>query len=1047
MLKLVEIIKDYPMKDQEPVHALKGLTVNFRRNEFVAILGPSGCGKTTLLNIIGGLDRYTSGDLIIEGKSTKNYKDGDWDTYRNHSIGFVFQSYNLIQHQSIIKNVELALTIGGISKDERRERAIKALEKVGLQGLEKKKPNQLSGGQMQRVAIARALINEPEILLADEPTGALDSETSIQIMDLLKEVSKDCLVIMVTHNPDLANAYANRIIKMKDGLLLSDTNPYSDEQESLDHKKDVDTPIEKSNKGNKKKSSMSFFTATGLSFSNLLSKLKRTILVAIAGSIGIIGVSSVLAVSYGVRNYISDMQDDMLSNYPLTISEKSVDLASLMSGLSNWDSKVISDFDPTTEVGLDSMIRYLMDKYKDIFSVKQNDINEELISYIGNNIDKKYISSISYDHSIDVTNNIFTAWDRGRGDKGIQNISLNALTQMYISELSTVPDFGQYSMFVNLFTDFMKQLPGDEEFILSQYDLLGNSQMAKEANEIMLVVDDNQTLTDLVYAQMGFYTEKEFINISQKAIKVNEGTLTPEDEIKYSYPEKYTFDDILGKKLYYVPDIYEYGTIDTDQLRFVIDLSALAGGDATMSNVEFNLEYNKSGDLISGTGMGLPLVLTRAVGDKPADDNPTPWVGMWSGDLSFYSEALEQNVKIPYVINLKDDGKATLSAYISNPPYVTPEVDYVHIDNEINAYKYNGIIDDITAVPGAQEVVIKGILKKKPNVNFGSLSRGVYFTPALTKKYINDTKNTDVIASEDTSKRGLASYITNSINETFEAYVTYTFTSFAKGEDDNVVEDVVGYANTINSDLRSSLSSMISIGTTSAVDNNRAALRSLSGLSAKKNRTGQYVIGEYPQTISIYPKDFASKRQVNKMLDDWNADKDITITLNGAEKTLKPDQREELTYTDTVEMIITVINTMINVITIALVAFSSLALVVSCFMIAVITYISTMERVKEIGVIRSLGGRKKDVSRLFIAECLIIGLASGLIGIGVTYLLSLILNIVITSLNVGVTTIAALPLLVALIMIALSVFLNVISGLIPSMKASHQDPVVALRSE
>ena len=1043
MLKLVSIVKDYPMKDQEPVHALKGLTVNFRRNEFVAILGPSGCGKTTLLNIVGGLDRYTSGDLIIEGKSTKNYKDGDWDTYRNHSIGFVFQSYNLIPHQTIIKNVELALTIGGVNKEERKERALKALEKVGLQGLEKKKPNQLSGGQMQRVAIARALINEPEILLADEPTGALDSETSIQVMDLLKEVAKDCLVIMVTHNPDLADAYANRVIRMKDGLLISDTNPYSDEEEEKDHKKEIEAPREKANKGNKKKSSMSFFTAAGLSLSNLLSKLKRTVLVAIAGSIGIIGVSSVLAVSFGVRNYIDDMQDDMLSNYPLTISEKSIDLSSLLSGLSNWDAKEISKFDINTEVGLDSMIKYLMTKYKDIFSVKQNDINDDLISYI-ESIDKKYIASISYDHNIDVTNYIFTAWDRGRGDKGIQNISLNALTQMYISELSTVPDFGQYSMFVNLFTDFMKQLPGDSDFILSQYDLLGNSQMATEANEIMLVVEDNQTLTDLVYAQMGFYTEKEFINISQKAIKENEGTLTPEDAEKYKYPEKYTFDEILGKKLYYVPDIYSWGTIDTHQLHFIIDLSVL-GGDATMANVEFSLEYSPSGDLISGTGMGLPLVLTR-VGAKPDPSDPNPWFGDWAGTLSFYSELYQMDLKIPYVIHLKDTDKVDLTADVYGHFITTDEADYSHEEKHIQAYNYDGIIDNIESVPGVQEIVIKGILKKKPGINFGCLSRGVYFTPALTKQYMNDTKNTDVIASTDVDKRGLASYITNNINQNFASYVTYTYTSFAKGEDD-IVEDVIGYANSINSNLSASLSSMISIGKSSNVDNNRAALRSLSGLSAKKNKSGLYVIGEYPQTVSIYPKDFSSKRKVNDALDEWNSSNAVRWMEGDVERILQPDERDELTYTDTVEMIITVINTMINVITIALVSFSSLALVVSCFMIAVITYISTMERVKEIGVIRSLGGRKMDVSRLFVAECLIIGLSSGIIGILVTYLLSLILNIVITSLNVGVTVIAALPLYVALIMIGLSVLLNVISGLIPSMKASNQDPVAALRSE
>ena len=336
MLKLREITKDYVTKGVPTVHALKGLTINFRRNEFVAILGASGCGKTTLLNIIGGLDRYTSGDLIIEGKSTKDYTDRDWDTYRNHSIGFVFQSYNLITHQSILSNVELALTMSGIKKEERRERAMKALATVGLEGMEKKKPTQLSGGQMQRVAIARALVNDPEILLADEPTGALDSETSLQIMDLLKEVATDRLVIMVTHNPDLAHTYANRIVTMKDGLITGDDNPYEGEQsEELA----IAQEKKNTNKGSKEKTSMSFTTATGLSFFNLLSKLKRTILVAVAGSIGIIGVSSVLAVSTGVNRYVDKMQDDMMSRYPLMISEQAVDYTSLMTGLSSMSEK------------------------------------------------------------------------------------------------------------------------------------------------------------------------------------------------------------------------------------------------------------------------------------------------------------------------------------------------------------------------------------------------------------------------------------------------------------------------------------------------------------------------------------------------------------------------------------------------------------------------------------------------------------------------------------------------------------------------------------
>ena len=1035
MLKLVEIVKDYQMKDQEPVHALKGITVNFRRNEFVAVLGPSGCGKTTLLNIVGGLDRYTSGDLIIEGKSTKDYKDGDWDTYRNHSIGFVFQSYNLIPHQSIFRNVELALTIGGVNKEERKQRAYKALEKVGLAGLEKKKPNQLSGGQMQRVAIARALINEPEILLADEPTGALDSETSKQVMDLLKEVAKDCLVIMVTHNAELADTYANRIIRMKDGVLTSDSNPYSDEEEKVDYIKPQVVENNEPGIKEKKKSSMSFRTATALSVSNLFSKLKRTILVAIAGSIGIVGVSAVLAVSNGVHNYIDDMQDDMLSNYPLTISETSIDLTSLISGLSTWDQKVISEFDLSTEVGLDSMIDYMMTKYKDIFSVKNNDINDDLLAYI-DQIDKNDLNSIAFNYNIDVTNNIFAEWNRGYDPGDGAAVSLNGITQMYISSLQTVEDFGQYAQFVNLFTNFMKPLPGDSDFILSQYDLIGNSEFATEPNELMVVVDENQTLTDILFAQMGFFTEKEFLDLAEKAIKENDGASEEELALYDDYPKAYTFEEVLGKKLYYVPDIYKFDTIKNHKITAVFDVSAVASMYEGFPNeLEFNLIYNESGDLITGSVLGFPLVLIRE-GVKPAVD---PWEGTWSGKLSF------GNAHLDYAIVLAG-GTATLKS--NSEPYIGPialPTAYTYEEEVINAYQYNGMITDIEHTPGVQEMTIKGILKKKDGVNFGSLGRGIYYTDKLSKQFIHDQKDKPIIASNEAGKEGVINYIQKQADKTFNAYVTFEYTSFAKGRDEKV-KNVKGYANCINNSANSGLASYMSVAQTSNVDINRATLRSLSGLSSKKSDslTNRYDIGEYPQTISIYPKDFASKRTINKHLDRWN--EDTVIEVNG--KQLKLEDRQELTYTDTVEMIIQVINTMIEVITIALIAFSSLALVVSCFMIAVITYISTMERVKEIGVIRSLGGRKKDVSRLFVAECLIIGFGSGVIGIGSTYLLSIIINIIVRHYAEGaITRIAALPIYTAGIMILLSIVLNVLSGLIPAMKASNQDPVIALRSE
>ena len=1027
MLTLKNITKDYVQKGIPTVHALKGISVSFRRNEFVAILGASGCGKTTLLNIIGGLDRYTSGDLIIEGKSTKDYTDHDWDTYRNHSIGFVFQSYNLIAHQSILNNVELALTIGGVNKEERKERAMNALKIVGLEGMETKKPSQLSGGQMQRVAIARALVNNPEILLADEPTGALDSETSLQIMDLLKEVARDRLVIMVTHNPDLANAYANRIINMKDGLITHDQNPYDDQDEL----RIVNT---NNSEEKKNKSAMSFSTATGLSFFNLLSKLKRTILVTIAGSIGIIGVSSVLAVSNGVNNYVSGMQDDMLSRYPLQISETTVDLTSLMTGLANMNNKEITEFDIRTEVGLDSMIAYLMEKYRDFTSIKTNDINDDLIEFIYG-IPDEYVASISEEYGLDMTNNIFAKWQREPDGEHseYQYMSLNGLTQMYIDELRTVEGFGMYAMYVDLFTDFMKQIPGDKDYILSQYDLVGqNSRYPENENEIVLVVDENQTLTDLIYAQMGFYNEREFLNIARTAIEKQKENPDPEKLAQYTYPEKYTIDDIIGKELKYYPHSETWGNekkeIHKKTATFTVNLTIPEPiGDGLEHELAFTLSHTMNDSPLLALDGSLTIDKTLSLdvnayrdGDIPLDPD-NPFLGNWTLNINYGSTPMN----LP--IQFNDDTHVTMMGQT---------VEYEQKENTVTGFMYQAAAD-VEHWEG-HDVKIAGILKKKKDVQFGCLDRGVYYTKDMTKMMMKD-------AAEAAIVKDLKSYIgsSNEKEQTYAAYVTYYYTSFKNGDHD-LIYDVPGYAKALNTDFNSSLSSMISIMGTNNLDVDKAYLRSISGLASKlaSETASIYEFDDVPQTISIYPRNFANKKKITKYLQQWNEEKTIELPSG---KPLAYEDRQELTFTDTIEIIINVINTLITAITIALVAFTSLSLVVSCFMIAVITYISTMERVKEIGVIRSLGGRKKDVSRLFIAECLIIGLASGVFGVAITYLLSLIFNLSIISLGVG--NIAALPIWTAAIMVGVSIILNVLSGLIPAMKASAQDPVVALRTE
>ena len=1116
MLQLVEIKKNYVMKDQEPVRALRGVSLNFRQNEFVAILGPSGCGKTTLLNIIGGLDRYTSGDLVIKDKSTKEYTDRDWDTYRNHSIGFVFQSYNLIGHQTILKNVELALTIAGVDPNERKQRAMQALAKVGLKGMERKRPNQLSGGQMQRVAIARALVNNPEILLADEPTGALDSETSVQIMDLLKEVAKNRLVIMVTHNPELADKYATRIVNMFDGHITGDSNPFDGAKTVKRYRCPrcgaiVKDKVEQCpvcgararypdevgpNKGKKKKSSMSFLTATSLSIANLFSKSKRTILVAIAGSIGIFGVSTVLAASTGVRHYIDSMQDDMLSSYPLQIQEETVDYTSLMSGLYTDPDTKIAEFDTTTRVGLNSMIDYLMDRYSDITSVKTNTINDDLVQFV-KEIPDEYVAARSYSYGVDPTNNIFTNWVPRDGASEM-NISLNGLTQRYIAELKTVEGFSQYASYVDLFTDFMKLLPGDEEFILNQYDLLGNSHFPQNENEIMLVVESDTTLTDLVFAQLGYYKEEEVMNIALKAIKKYdpENTLSDAElDEKYPYATSFSYEELLNKKLTYYPHdtIYHYDDI---QLRPYKDYNMVFKSADNDEFYSFMYSEGTSSSLMkailyTGTHITITPFNSESVYmiKLKSSDNLIDTLSMLA---NFSGSSMDDIIADPETDPDPSTGlfvcmsQDQLRKMMTNPSSMDMSLlNFVYVSSDTNAIVINGDLNNIMSaiasaktftvnkeitnqfetVTGYQysastdpswgkgtDIKIAGILRPKEGVSFGSLSRGVYYTKEFQDKYMNDAYSSKIIRDPD---HGFVGHIQNPAKNgtLYNAYVTFNYTDWS--DPDNPNYDAFGYASCLNGDLNSSFSSLFSSIT--GVDysaENGTHFRSLCGLKIVEHQTtnddgtitSTYTYEKLPETMSIYPINFAMKDKVNEYLDEWNKDVDIVLYEGTShQKVLKAGTRDELTYTDTISLIINVIDMMITIITTALIIFTSLSLVVSSFMIAVITYISVMERVKEIGVIRSLGGRKKDVSRLFIAENLVTGFMSGVIGLIITGIACIIINAVIKPF--GVPAIALLTIPIILIMMALSIVLSVVAGLIPSIHASRQDPVIALRSE
>ncbi len=927
MLRLDKITKIYKTKDME-VKALKGINLSFRRNEFVSILGPSGCGKTTTLNIIGGLDHYTSGDLIIDGKSTKEFNDHDWDVYRNHKIGFVFQSYNLIPHENILENVELALTIGGVNKEERVKLAKEALDRVGLKGMYTKKPGELSGGQCQRVAIARALVNKPDILLADEPTGALDSVTSVQIMDLIKEISNEKLVIMVTHNPELAEKYSTRIINLLDGEVVGDTNPYSFEDEE---KEGVRASINEE----KEKAKMSWWTAFKLSAKNLLSKSKRTALIAIASSIGIVGVSAVLAVSQGVTGYINDMQDDMLSEYPVTIAESSWDLTSLLSStttgqqadavIHSWkDGKIDVQFVTQTLINSSSSMNAAASK---------NVITEDYVQFI-RDMPTKYYSALGLDYGINIKNNLYTHSDihlSGYTDEELKTnrYSITGITGICSTILENINDkeFKAFASMVDEYTDAVNQALPNEDYVLSQYDVVAG-KYATGADEMVLVLNHKNAMTEFVLTLLGYYGQDEFAN----AIYYYSDQKDKMDMDLWEKQQSFTVNDLLNKEYYYYPNDSIY-------------------------------EYDESYDPTSTTDPFKMQAYDYAFCDK--------------GDLS-----------------------------------------------------------------GGTKMKIVGILAPKEDISYGCMSSGLYYTEAFVQKYLADNMNSSVTkfvnayAEANKEASGFTSAVINVSNHNFISGIGFTYNvNFPDGIGSSEYETYKGAALIGSSNSLAGIFNMIS-GSSSA------------GTSASLNKTATVTSrdlggNDIPGTIKIYPHSFKDKNLVTDYLDQWQSDNDIALS-NG--KTLAKADREQIKYTDNMAVIISIINGVINIVTIALVCFMSLSLVVSTVMIGIITYVSVMERVKEIGVIRSLGGRKKDVSHLFNAETLIIGAASGLFGLAVTYLIEVILNLTLgVAFNLGM--IANLNWYSALIILAISIALTMIAGIIPAKAAARQDPVVALRSE
>ena len=932
MLRLDNIVKDYDVAGGK-VHALKGVSLAFRSSEFVSVLGASGCGKTTLLNIIGGLDKYTSGDLVINGRSTRLFKDKDWDVYRNHRVGFVFQSYNLIPHQTVLGNVELALNIAGISKAERKKRAAAALEKVGLGDQLNKRPNQLSGGQCQRVAIARALVNDPEILLADEPTGALDSVTSIQIMDLMKEIAGERLVIMVTHNPELAEKYSTRIIKLQDGMVISDSNPYSAEEEENERAArevaDETSAAEKADSKsaeNTEKAKMGFGTAFALSARNLIAKRGRTIMVGIAGSIGIIGVAIVLAFSSGITGYIQSMQNDMLSGYPLYVAESSIDYTALLNMTMNMSQQDDKSWYKDNKIYVNSVTKTITELAG---TTTTNDITQEYIDYV-NAMPKEYTEAVQFDYGIEFAHNVYTNFDydeEGATDSEgnpivSREMSITGIRSVYTSILEKIEAYAAYTSLISS-VPALSEIPDNKDYVLSQYDLVaGEYPDQTDEGALILVLNADGEINDLTLAQLGYVSSKEFRNYAYK--------LAGEDEY---YQEGY---EDIGSKEY--------------------DYSEFVGEDAKT--------------------------------------------------FTYYPNSM--------IFDKIEDGRYTYHPY----------------SDELDAQDENASL--------ARELKVSCVLKLKDDVLYGSLQNGMYYTKALTD-YVRGIE-----LGEDTRSQ----IVTDAMNaETEDKYVTgvtysYVYYYDEKDENENVVHDVKGEANSVG--LGKSLTSLSSMDSTEVMLKIQEYIMAgdTTGLGEylmylMSNATNRAVYlsdlggAAMPEMITFWIDNFDDKDLVTAYLDVWNE---------------THDEAEQIQYTDTVGVLMTIVNTLIQMITVGLVAFTSVSLVVSTVMIGIITYVSVVERIKEIGVIRAMGGRKRDVKNLFTAETFIIGLLAGLIGIIVTYLLSIVANIIIGTIT-GVYTIAALPPWQALIMVALSVVLTLISGLLPASKAAKQDPVVALRTE
>ena len=997
MLKLDNIIKVYKTGGED-VTALRGISLSFRENEFVAILGHSGCGKTTLLNIVGGLDQYTSGDLIINGRSTKEFRDSDWDAYRNHSIGFVFQSYNLIPHQSVLANVELALTLSGVSKGERRRRAAEALEKVGLADQMKKRPNQLSGGQMQRVAIARALVNDPDILLADEPTGALDSETSVQVMDLLAEIAKEKLVIMVTHNPELAEQYANRTIRLLDGRIVDDSAPYDGVQDRTVHVV-----------GRQKKPSMSFFTAFSLSLNNLMTKKGRTILTSFAGSIGIIGIALILSLSAGINDYINQVQEETLSSYPITIMAESTDMSDLMISLMGA-RRGDGGEDHDRERVYSSTVMYDMLNSMLDAEVQTNNLKDfkKHLDQGGGGITDLATVQYSYDFGFD----IYTEDEDGEIIKSdVMTMMQNAMSAMYGGDYSSY--FSAMGGMYQQMDVWEELLPGNDgeavgEQIRNQYDLL-YGKWPENYDEVILFVDRNNEISDLMLYALGLMSSSAMTESMTSAMN---GEKLEADVRSWSYEELCDMDF----KLLLPAEKYQY--------------EASTGTYVDMSTTDTGMDFLYNSDNV---GTRLKVVGVARPSEESTNGMATGAIG-YTTALTTY--AIETTAEMDIVKEQMADEETDVICGLPFPSEddvePTDEEKQEAITEHLRTLSYKEMADaymDIMGQPSDEyvETVVdqqmEGMTRESIEEAIIAQYAGEMGVDAETVSgYIADMDDETLFARIEEAigqsvREQYAQGVQVQLGALSQDYLVNMLDAALDGGSDNPMMPVEGFEAWQFNYL---------------YDNYMPPTRSDSTYEDNMDLLG-YVDLESPSTINIYASTFAEKDRIADKIADYNA----SVT----------DSEDEINYTDYVALLMSSITDIISGISYLLIAFVSISLVVSSIMIGIITYISVLERTKEIGILRAVGASKKDVSRVFNAETLIVGLGAGLIGIGVTLLLLFPINAALLHFTGIVGLKAALPVQGAVVLVIISALLTIIAGLIPSRVAAKKDPVVALRTE